>query len=188
MAADQRAPGIQGRYPQGWEEHLLKTYPANPAPVGDRSVAGKVAQIHSMQRDEQGRFNDLAAGIPDWTPAMYRAMDFAVRDMHAAGRVANVTPPPPPPAVTTINPFAIEAAILQLKADAATSALFARIYEVLRYFQSPPGLRRFDAEGFACQLVPPTDARGLYRLKRQACYAVWERLPLAERLKGQATG
>lgn len=184
MAADQRAPGIQGRYPQGWEDHLLKTFPANPAPAADRSAAARVTQIHSMQRDEQGRFNDLAAGIPDWTPAMYRAMDAAVSDMRKSGGVVNVQPQ----AVATINPFAIEAAIVQLKADAATSQLFARIYEVLRYFQSPPGLRRFDAEGFACQLVPPTDARGLYRLKRQACYAVWERLPLAERIKGQATG
>ena len=168
------------RYPSAWADHLLKTFPG----VVRKSALATVrphSQLHSMRRDEQGRFNDLEGGIPKMTEAFTRDLQRVVDAMIDAGEVANTTPRLPTAAslVETIDPYAIEAAIAALKVDKP------RLWEILRFFQSPPALRQFDSpEAFArWGLEPPTDRSGLYRERRWAMYGVWERLPLAERDK-----
>lgn len=178
MADDRERP--RWGCPRAWEHHILHTHPSGAAASGGSQMRPH-AQLHSMRRDEAGRFNNLEGGIPRMLDVVLDDLQRGIEEEQRAGRFH--APGRQRAGVEAIDPAAIEAAIAQFKADAASNEVLARAYEVLRYFQSPPALRRFDAEGFACQLVPPTNARGLYRLKRWACYAVWERLPLAERLK-----
>lgn len=170
------------RYPTAWEDHLLKTYPGALVKAQPSKVRPH-AQLHSMRRDEQGRFNDLQGGKPKFTEAFARDLQKVVEAMVEAGEVANTTPrlPTARSRVELIDPFAIEAAIAQLKTDKP------RLWVILRFFQTPPPLRQFDSvEAFArWGLEPATDRPGLYRERRWALYGVWERLPLAERMKAE---
>lgn len=179
------------RYPSAWADHLLKTYPGVVASPTWRPMSRKrnqedrplrLNQLHDMSRDEQGRFNQLAGGVPDLTEDAYEFLENAVEDMRAEGGMRNVTPllPHGRSLVETIDPFAIEAAIAQLKVDSP------RLWAILRFFQTPPALRQYDSvEAFGrWELDPPAASeKQVYRDRRWAIYGVWERLPLAERNK-----
>ena len=172
------------RYPDAWRKWLFGEMQgaAGTAPRTHRRGGKPLAlgQLHSMRRDEQGRFNDLSGGKPDFTPDTYEWLQQIADEMRAAGSVYNLTPPAEPAVnpCSRIDPMAIEEAIRRMRVELAPD-----YFAILDYFMTPASLRRFDADGFAVQLDTPTDRSGLFRRRHWACYAVWERLPLAERLK-----
>lgn len=171
-------------YPPSFGEHLLEGHPSGRtlSAARGRSVVKVRHQLHNTRRDEQGRFNALAGGKPDYSPGFERDLERAVE-----GIVAYV-------ASYAVSPMEIEAAIVRVE------AVQPRAVQVLRWFQRPRKLRMPETvTALARQLSEEwltdrrtgrryrdqVDDRGVYRLKELAILGVWLELPANERAKAE---
>lgn len=158
-------------YPAVFKKYLLQYLPASSAAHATRTA--RVKQLHSMRRGADGTFNQLWAGKPDFHPEFERALEQAAEDMREEGRVQNRVAPFNP--MTALDGQAVFEAVARLKRE------HADLGQVLTYFQTPPRLRRHDANLFAHTLGVSKNT--LYRMLHYATLAVWLNLPAAEREK-----
>ncbi len=156
--------------PPGWARHLLRVFPHGPR--RDATRMRPHLQLHSMRRDEAGRFNRLEGGKPAFAAPFERDLEAAVRDMRfelglVQGDGEYEAPRNP---VEAVDPHIIAAAV------AAVRASRPDLGPVLEFFMTPRRLRRWTADGMASELGLACRS-SLYDRRDVAVLAVWAAMP-----------
>lgn len=160
------------RCPAAFTDFLLRRHAHTPRDGQSRMRAH--LQLHSMRRDEAGRFNNLEmGGIPKHNPDFIRDLERSVREARR-GEWGHEYKPHKSPA-ELISPVAIDAAIAQLGTE------HPKLARVLEHFMKPTRFRRWDADGMAGELG--IARRTLYLYRDDAARLVWLALPADERIK-----
>lgn len=163
--------------PKMFANYLLHDYTRGPRTVAATRMRAHL-QLHSMRRDEAGRFNDLEGGKPAWTKPFERDLERVVRDMRAGEW--GLAYEPPKNLAALIDPAALATAIAEVKVE------YPELHTVLTYFQKHPELRPISPDELGSNLPRPwgpVRRQGVYRLRDAAIRAVWEALPWEERVK-----
>jgi hypothetical protein len=170
MAIETRALTVkhEEKYPEGWRYYLLEQHQDGHDwhVIGgpQRAIAnpGSYSQLHSIQRDGEGRFNNLSGGKPDLNPHFERALERSL-------------------GIHVISWEEVHAAIERVKRFAPE---LVAAYEWFTKRTKPCKLDRL-AE------VLHVETRTLYTMRDRAIQAFWEELPpdkrrLARKARGTA--